>query len=115
MKVTPGLFAPSVTQWVRKADADLEEDDGGNLIPEFTPRTVRALAAGPGETIELDTAAHDFVTADMVLHLTPEITTTALDEWTVYAQRYRVDGAPGVYVHPNTGTAVTRVNLRRIS
>lgn len=115
MKVTPGLFAPVVTRWARKADADLEEDDGGNLIPDFTPSTVKALAAYPGEVLELDSAAHDIVTADMVLLLAPDVTTTALDEWTVYSKRYRVDGDPGVYVHPVTSTAVTRVNLRRIS
>lgn len=115
MKVTPGLFAPTVTRWARKDDADLEEDDGGNLIPDYTSSSVKALAAYPGEALELDTAAHDIVTADMVLLLEPSVTTTALDEWTVYSQRYRVDGAPGVFVHPVTSTAVTRVNLRRIS
>ena len=110
--MTPGAYAPSVTQWVAGTPT---EDAHGNEVPVYGSRTVKVLAAYPGETLELDNASRDVVTADMVLLLTPDVTTTALDEWTVFSRRYRVDGDPAPFVHPITGTAVTRVSLRRIS
>ena len=46
----------------------------------------------------------------------PSLTVTAQDEWTASDDlRYRVEGQPMRYRNPMTGTAVTQVNLRRIT
>jgi hypothetical protein len=113
MSPTPGLAAPKVTQHVAGTPT---EDAYGNEVPAFTNRPIRALAQFPGNSIETDNAAQDEVLADVVLLLQATVAVKATDEFTLTdAQRYRVLGQPGRYSHPITGTAVTQVNLRRIS
>lgn len=113
MRVTPGPHAPRVTQWV--AGTPTRDAEGGE-VPAFTPRPIRALAAYPGQSLETDNASQDTVIADFVLLLQPSTTVKSADEWTLPdAKRYKVLGNPGAYLHPTTGTAVTQVNLRRIS
>lgn len=116
MIVTPGPYAPKVTQWVANPVAHWTTDAYGNKTPTFTGRAIRVLASYPGESLETDNAAGDTVIADVVLLLQPSVTVAAVDEWTLSdGKRYRVLGQSGRYVHPTTGTAVTQVNLRRIS
>lgn len=113
MTPTPGTAAPTVTQWVAGTPST---DAYGNEVPTFTKRTVRVLAEFPGESAEADRPGGDRVTADLVLLVTSATSVSALDEWTASdGLRYRVDGQPFRYRHPFTGTAVTQVNLRRIS
>jgi hypothetical protein len=116
MIVTPGPYAPTVTQWVPKPEDQWDTDAYGNKVPTFNGRPVRVLASYPGASLETDNAAQDEVTADVVLLLQPTTVATAADEWTVTdGLRYRTVGAPGRFLHPATGTAVTQVNLRRIT
>lgn len=111
--VTPGLFASVVTQHVAGTPTT---DAYGNEIGAFTDRSMRAIAVFPGNSLETDTAAQDQVLADMVLLVDPTVAVSALDEWTLPdTQRYRANGHPAPYLHPITGTAITQVNLRRIS
>lgn len=106
MDVIPGPFAPVVTQY----PYNFESDSVG------AARLVQAIAEYPGDVAEQDTAAGDVITADLVLLLTPATTCSEYDEWVVTdGLRYRGDGAPKRYRHPQTGTAITRVNLRRIT
>lgn len=112
MTPSPGPFAPTATQWVAGTPT---EDAYGNEIPSFTRRSVRVLAQYPGDSVEQDTRAGDEVTADLVLLVPSTVTVSALDEWTVNSVRYKGSGEPGRYRHPFTGTAVTQVNLRRIT
>src|SRR3954467_4563748 len=110
---TPGPFAPTVTQHVAGAPTT---DAYGNQAPAFTSRTIRALAEYPGNPFEEDNASRDLVMADRVLLLTPTVAVSELDEFTLTdGLRYRANGAPARYKNPMTGTAVTQVNLRRIS
>lgn len=106
-------FAPTVTQHVfgtPTTDAD------GDEVPVFVDRSVRALAVGPGNPIENDVTASDFVTGDQELYLDPTVAASEYDEWTLPdGLRYRALGAPSRYRSPFTGSAVTQVNLRRIT
>ena len=112
MSITPGPFAPTVTQHVAGTPT---RDAHNNEVPSFVDRTVQALATFPGNAFEADAPAADLVTTDRVLLLTPDTTVSALDEWTVGGTRYRTQGEPAPYQHPMTGTAVTQVNLRRVT
>lgn len=119
MTPTPGPFAPSVTQWVAGTPTG---DTHGDEVPAFTSRLIRVLAeypAGSGNqpaSTERDAATGDVVTADLVLLLDPSTATSAKDEWTATdGKRYRTIGEPGRYLSPFTGTAITQVNLRRIT
>lgn len=119
MSPTPGAFAPTVTQWVAGAPSS---DAYGNEVPTFTSRTIRVLAeypAGSGNqasSSERDNGAGDLLSTDRGLLLTPDTAVSELDEFTISdGLRYRVNGAPALYRSPFTGTAVTQVNLRRIS
>jgi hypothetical protein len=109
----PGPFAPTVTQWVKTGTTT---DAKNNKVPVFTARSIRALAEFPGNALEADNAAGDLVTADRVLLVAPATAVSEYDEFTLTdGIRYRVSGAPGRYRSPFTGTAVTQVNLRRIT
>lgn len=109
----PGPFAPTVTQWVAGTPST---DSHGNEVSAFTSRPVRVLAEFPGNALETDDAAGDLVTADRVILLDPATSASEYDEWTLSdGIRYRAQGAPGRYRSPFTGSAVTQVNLRRIS
>lgn len=111
--ITPGPFAPTVTQWVAGTPTT---DAKHNEVASFTSRRVKVLAEFPGNAFEQDNAAGDLVTADRVLLVDPSRVVSELDEFTLSdGLRYRVEGAPGRYRSPFTGTAVTQVNLRRIS
>jgi len=113
--VTPrfGPFAPTVTQWVAGTPTT---DVYGDEVPTFTARSIRVLAEFPGNAMETDNAAGDLVTADRVLILPTTVPASEYDEWTLSdGLRYRAQGAPGRYRSPFTGTAVTQVNLRRIT
>lgn len=119
MTIAPGPFAPTVTQWVAGTPTT---DTHGDEVPAFTSRSVRVLAeypAGSGDqpaSTEVDNATGHVVTAAVVLLLEPSTTVSAKDEWTATdGVRYRTLGAPGRFLSPFTGTAVTQVNLRRIS
>lgn len=108
----PGPFAPTVTQWVAKPVDLWETDDHGNQVPTFTERPIRVLAEFPGGGSELN----NMVTADRVLLLTPGTQVAPEDEFDLSdGLRYRVEGAVAPYRSPFTGTAVTQVNLRRIT
>jgi hypothetical protein len=103
----------AVTQWVKSGTTT---DAKGNKTPTFTARSIRALAEFPGNALEADNAAGDLITADRVLLVSPTTAVSEYDEFTLSdSVRYRVNGAPGRYVSPFTGTAVTQVNLRRIT
>lgn len=113
MTVTPGAYAPTVTQWVLSGSTT---DSKNNKVATFTSRAVTALAEYPGNALESDTAAGDVITADRILLFSPNVPVSEYDEFTISdGNRYRVDGAPGRYVNPGDGTAITQVNLRRIS
>jgi hypothetical protein len=112
--IPPGPFAPTVTQHVPGTPT---EDAHHNQIPGTpTDRQVTALAEFPGNQFESDNATGDLITADRVLLVTPDVVVSEYDEWTLTdGLRYRANGAPARYVNPMTGTAVTQVNLRRIT
>jgi hypothetical protein len=111
--ITPGPYSPVVTQWVKTG---FTTDSKGNKVPAFTPRSIRALADGPpGRSSESDTAAGDVVTADRVLLFADWPAISEYDEFTASdGRRYKV-GAVNPARHPATGTAVTQVNLQRIT
>lgn len=113
MTISPGPFAPTVTQHVAGTPTtDVYNDE----VDAFSDRSVIALAEYPGNSLETDTAAGDTLLADLVLLVPADLTVSRLDEWTASdGLRYRVQGQPGRYRNPMTGTAVTQVNLRRIS
>ena len=114
MSLIPGPFAPTVTQHIPGTPT---EDRYHDTVPG-TPRDVKrvALAEYPGNSVETDNAAGDVIVADLVLLLDPSVPVTAQDEWTASdGLRYRVEGQPARYLSPFTGTAVTQVNLRRIT
>lgn len=111
--ITPGPFAPKVTQWVAGTPTT---DAYGNEVPAFTSRVIRVLAVYPGTALEADSAAGDVVTADQVVLVDPAVAVSTLDEFTLpNGKRYKVAGDVGAYSSPFTGSAVTQVNLRRIS
>lgn len=113
MSPAPSPFSATVTQWVAGTPT---EDTHHNELPTFAARSVKALAEFPGNALESDNAAGDRVTADRVLLLSPSTVASEYDEWTLTdGLRYRALGAPGRYRSPFTGTAVTQVNLRRIT
>lgn len=106
MKVTPGPFAPTVTRYAYDSDTDGFD----------APRKVKAIAQYPGNAIESDNPTGDVVTADLVILLPPSQAASEYDEWVASdGLRYKALGAPGRYLNPHTGTAITRVNLRRIT
>lgn len=103
----------SVTQWVSGTPT---ADAYGDEVDAFTSRRVTPLAEYPGNALETDNATRDQVIADAVLLVRPTVTVKATDEFTLSdGDRYKVLGKPGRYVSPFTGTAVTQVNLRRIT
>lgn len=106
MTLSPGPFAPVVTRY--PYDVDTDAVGAG--------QSVRALAEFPGNALERDVPAGDTVIADLVLLLPPDTACSEYDEWLATdGLRYRAQGAPGRYRNPMTGTAVTQVNLRRIT
>jgi hypothetical protein len=110
---TFGAYAGTVTQHVAGTPT---EDDHGNEVPGFTNRTVRVFAQYPGNSVETDTAATDRVVADMVIVVQSTAPVSASDEFTLSdTKRYRVEGQPERYANPFTGSALTQVNLRRIT
>lgn len=112
MIVTPGAYAPTVTQHVV---GDPTEDSHHNEIPAFTDRTVVAVAEWSPSSTETHNAGGDEVVADMAIMLSG-VTTTEYDEWTCSdGLRYRVSGQPKRFHHPDDGTDITQVNLRRIT
>lgn len=110
--ITRGPYAPKVTQWVSGTPTT---DSHGNEVPAFTTKTVPALAVFPGNSLETDNPAGDVTMSDYVVLLDPSRAVSERDEFTIGNLRYRVNGAPGRYLSPFTGTAVTQVNLRRIT
>lgn len=102
----PGPFAPFVTQHPYDSMTDGFSVD----------RAVRVVAQYPASPLEQDNPAGDVVTADLTLLVTPDVVVSEYDEWTAAdGVRYKVDGAPGRFLNPHTGAAITRVNLRRIT
>jgi hypothetical protein len=111
--ITPGPFAPTVTQHVPTASTT---DRYGNPTTTWTDKAQVVLAQFPGNSMEDDTAAANTVIADLVLLVAPTVAVTSQDEWTASdGLRYRTEGQPERYKHPMTGTAITQVNLRRIT
>lgn len=116
MSPTAGPYAGTVIRWIA---GEPTTDSHNNETPAFTPRSIRSLAeyppgvgAGRGASSEAD----NMVTVDRVLLLDPAVAATELDEFTLSdGVRYRVQGTPGQFRSPFTGTAVTQVNLRRIT
>jgi hypothetical protein len=115
--ITPGPFAPTVIHHVLKDT--VTTDRYGDEAPQDSdyndvPRT--ALADYPGESSELDNAAGNTVNADRVLVFAGILAYSAQDQFTASnGRRYKVVADDGDYVNPSTGTAVTQVNLRRIT
>lgn len=106
MTITPGPFASTVTQY--RYDPDTDAVGTGQLV--------QALAEFPGNAMEQDSPSGDVITADRVLLFAPSAAVGEYDEFTISdGLRYRVNGAPALYRNPMTGTAVTQVNLRRIT
>lgn len=113
MEITPGPFAPVVIQHTPTAGTP---DRYGNASTTWADIRRTVIAEYPGNSMETDTAAENTVLADLVLLVDPSLTVTAQDEWTASdGLRYRVEGQPMRYRNPLTGTAVTQVNLRRIT
>lgn len=116
MDITPGPFAPTVTQHVSSAGI---EDRYGDAPPTFTDRQVKALAeypGGSGSGRATSQEVDDVLTADRVILLNLSVSVTEADEFTVSdGHRYRVQGVPGIYLNPITGTSIQQVNLRRIT
>lgn len=114
MKPPIGAFAPTVTQHV--PNGTFTTDRYGNKTPNFDDKRRKVIAEYPGDSVEVDNRGSDTVTADLVVLVPSNVTVTGKDEWTASdGLRYRADGAPFRYRHPHSGTALTRVNLRRIS
>jgi hypothetical protein len=110
--VASGSFAFTVTHWVKTGTTS---DAKGNKGPVFTARTIRALAEFPGNVSEQDNSSGDVVTADYVLMFSDWPAIGDYDEFTPSdGRRYKVDGVKPLR-NPATGTAVTQVNLRRIT
>lgn len=106
MRVTPGPYAPTVTRY----PYDVDTDSNGSGVQ------VQVVAEYPGNAMEQDNASGDVVTADLVLLLSPETPCSEYDEWLATdGLRYQAQGAPYRYLNPMTGTAITQVNLRRIT
>lgn len=117
MSPTPGPYAPTVTQWVKTG---FTTDSKNNKAPTFSPRSIRALSERPpGGSASVKAGSvetNDSITTDRVVYLTPDITVGAEDEFTLSdGLRYRVQGIPGFYRSPFTGTSFSHVNLRRIT
>ena len=113
MRPPLGAWAPKVTQHVASGSTS---DRYGNKVASFTSTTRSVFAEFPGNSLETDSSASDVVTADVVLLVPAELAVADTDEWTCSdGLRYRVNGRPARYRHPHTGTAITQVNLRRIS
>lgn len=113
MSPTLGIAAPRVIQHVAGAPT---KDAEGSEVPAFSDRSIRVLAQYPGNSLETDNAAGDTITADVVLLVQSSTAVKGTDQFTLTdTKRYRVQGEPGRYVNPMTGTAVTQVNLRRIA
>ena len=110
---TLGAWAPQVTQHVV---SDTTTDRYQNKVPNYASTVRKVYAEFPGNSLETDNLGGDRVLADVVLLVPTGLAVKTTDEWTCSdGQRYRVDGQPARYRHPLTGTAVTQVNLRRIS
>ena len=113
MIVTPGPYAPTVTQWVAGTPTT---DVYGDEVAAYASRSVKVLAEYPTVSLEADNASGDVITADRTLLLQAPTSVSELDEFTLTdGLRYRVNGAPARYRHPATGTQVTQVSLRRIT
>jgi hypothetical protein len=95
-------------------------DRYNNTTPTFTDKAQKVYAEFPagGQSFiahESDGPAGDTALANLVLIVPADISVTPTDEWTATdGMRYRTMGPPQPYRHPQTGTAVTQVNLRRI-
>ena len=113
MIVTPGPYAPTVTQHVA---GEPTEDSHHNEVPAFTDRAVVAVAEWSPSSTETDNAGGDEVVADLILVVTESTAASEYDEWTATdGLRYRVNGQPKRFHNPFDNTAVTQINLRRIT
>lgn len=114
MRPPIGAYAPTVTQHV--PNTTVTTDRYQNKTTGFDDTELQVIAEYPGNSVEVDNRGSDTVMADLVLLVPAEVAVSAKDEWTASdGLRYRCDGQPSAYLNPHTGTAVTQVNLRRIS
>lgn len=70
-------------------------------------------AVYPRESVEL-VQGQDTNIVGLVAVFKPAITVAQTDELTVRGERYAIDGEPGQFVSPLTGTTLTKLNLTRV-
>lgn len=96
------------TRGVTGTDAD------NNDVYGDTDTTHEGVTLYPRESVEL-VQGGDTNIIGLVAVFIPAVTLTATDELTARGTRWKVDGEPGQYVSSLTGSAVTKVNLTRVT
>lgn len=78
-------------------------DDRGNEVFTWTDTTVTGCPVWPRNSSESVQAQDQRITGLWIM-FPPEVPVTASDEVTVRGVRYQIDGEPGLYSNPFTGT-----------
>lgn len=100
----------SVVQHTRTRGA---ADSLGNDTWTEVDKTHAGTAVYPRESVEL-IQGQDTNIAGLVAVFKPAIVVLSTDQITVRGERYEVDGEPGQFVSPLTGTTLTKLNLTRV-
>lgn len=88
------------------------DSDGNDTWTEVDkPRA--GTAVYPRESVEL-IQGQDTNIIGLVAVFKPAITVSPIDQFTVRGERYEIDGEPGQFVSPLTGTTLTKLNLTRV-
>jgi hypothetical protein len=88
-------------------------DSDGNQTWTETDKTYAGVAVYPRESVEL-IQGQDTNISGLVAVFKPAITVSPTDQITVRSERYEIDGEPGQFRSPFTGTTVTKLNLTRV-
>lgn len=85
----------------------------GNDTWTEVDKTYAGTAVYPRESIEL-VQGQDTNVIGLVAVFKPAITVSPSDQITARGERYEIDGEPGQFVSPLTGTTLTKLNLTRV-
>ena len=88
-------------------------DSDGNDTWTEVDKTHTGTAVYPRESVEL-IQGQDTNIIGLVAVFKPAITVSPIDQVTVRGERYEIDGEPGQFVSPLTGTTLTKLNLTRV-